>query len=188
MKIYKLFDNAAQYSSFHLDLEEYLDLLDPHIGEQAAMQLSQTNTAVANYWQSLPVSIKENKDSKNRMPDLGIWRGATLFLSPKALVCLKPLLADVGEFLPLNMNAAQYTLFNCLTQVDADPDKSARTEENGFFMDVEKLVFPTDISFPLFKSPYENNRNLFCTERFKLAIEEDRLGGIYFSEDLVDFN
>lgn len=187
MTIYKLFDDSTRYSSFSLDLEDFLDILDPHIGEQAAAQFSQSNQALLDCWTPLNISLRHNEDSENIIPDLTLWRGASLILSKKAVDVLKPTLAALGEFLPLRFEGSNYALFNCLTEIEADHDASTRIEEQGFFMDVEALAFPADTTASIFKCPFENNRNLFCTDDFKRQVIESRLGGIYFRDKLTDF-
>lgn len=187
MSVFKIFDDSSEFSSFSLDLEAVLDVLDPHIGEQAAMQFSQSNRALAQYWSPIDVIVRANDGSANNVPDLTLWRGASVIMSDRAVEALKPMISSCGEFLPLNFEGKLYALFNCRKEVAADPQRSVRIEEGGYFMDVEKLVFSDDVDTPIFKSPFENNRNLFCTDRFRTAVVENGLGGIYFGDDLTEF-
>lgn len=187
MIVYKIFDDVKNYQSFHLDNEDFLDLLDESIGEAAAMQFSQQNIALQSHWKPLKITFRQNDESKNKVPDIGLWRNASMILSPKATEVLRPMLVKLGELLPLDFEGKEYSLFNCMTEVAADESLSVKVEEDGFFMDVEKLAFSSILSTPIFKSPFENSRNLFCTESFKAAIEGAGLSGIYLSEDLVGF-
>jgi hypothetical protein len=184
--IYKIFDDAMNFASFSLDLESVLDILDPHIGEQAAMQFSQLNLALSEYWKPLSITLRSNDESQNKLPDLTLWRSASCIMSGRALKVLENELSAFGEFLPLTYQGERCALFNCLKQIDADPNNSSRVEEQGYFMDVEHLAFPADTNELMFKCPYENNRNLFCSIRFKKLADENRLGGIYFGEDLAE--
>lgn len=185
--IYKLFDDSRQFASFHLDVEDVLDLMDAKIDEHAVMQFSQLNFKLAPYWKPINVSLRQNEGSKNEIPDVSLWRGASMILSDRALAALNTMLHPLGEMLPVRFQDRKYALFNCLTEVDPDKEQSVRIEEGGYFMDVQKLVFPEGIGTPLFKCPFENNRNLFCSEEFQSAFAKNGLGGIYFGEDLVDF-
>ena len=188
MTVYKIFDDGQHYQNFHLEIESFLDLLDPSIGETAAMQFGQKNIALEANWEPLTISLRENDGSENKLPDICLWRGASMILSRNALSVLRPILSDLGELLPVKFNDEEYALFNCLVEVSADESKSVRVEEDGFFMDVDSLEFPSDTRAPIFKSPFENNRNLFCTDEFKKMVEEKDFGGIYFGQNLVDFS
>jgi hypothetical protein len=185
--IYKVFDNNTEYQSFHIDMEEFLDVMDPSIGEQDAMQFSQLNIAMADNWEPLRVSYIQNEDCGTALPDIGIWKGASLILSEKAAEVLKPLISEYGEFLPVTCLGNTHYVFNCLTNVDADEVNSKQIMEDGFFMDVEALTFPEASKEVVFKSSFENSRNIFCSEAFKDAVESNGLGGVYFGGDLVSF-
>lgn len=185
--IYKLFDDSSKYASFHLDVEDVLDLMDSKIDEHTVMQFSQRNLKMAPYWKPLNISLRQNQGSKNEMPDVSLWRGASMILSDRALGILNTLLQPLGEILPVVFQGKEYALFNCLAEVDPDKELSVRIEEGGYFMEVQKLVFPSGIAAPVFKCPFENNRNLFCSDEFQSVVAEHGLGGIYLGEDLVDF-
>lgn len=187
MTVYKLFDDSSRFSSFSLNLEEFLDILDPHIGEQSAMQFSQSDQALRDFWTPLDISLRRNEGSENAAPDLTLWRGASLIMSKKAVDVFRPELASLGEFLPLRFDGMEYALFNCRKEVEADRDASVRVEEQGFFMDVEALAFPTGTDTLLFKCPFENNRNLFCTDEFRSLLIDHKLGGVYLGDRLADF-
>lgn len=111
-----------------------------------------------------------------------------MIFSHNALAVFRPMLSNLGELLPVKYNGQDYALFNCLTEVPADESQSVRIEEDGFFMDVDSLVFSSDTTVPIFKSSFENNRNLFCTDEFKKLVEENGFGGIYFGGNLVGFS
>jgi hypothetical protein len=185
--IYKVFDNNTEYQSFHIDMEEFLDVMDSSIGEQDAMQFSQLNIAMADNWEPLRVSYTQNEDCGNALPDIGIWKSASLILSERAAEVLKPLISEYGEFLPVTCVGNTHYVFNCLTNIDADKAASVRVMEGEFFMDVAALTFPEATKEVVFKSSFENSRNIFCSEAFKDAVESNGLGGIYFGEDLVSF-
>lgn len=187
MRVFKVYDDSTEFSSFSLDLEAVLDVLDPHIGEQAAMQFSQNNTALSEFWRPIDVTMRMNDGSANKVSDLTLWRGASLIMSDRAVGALTPMLSSFGEFLPLQFEGKRFALFNCRNEIDADPHASVRIEEAGYFMGVEKLVFSDNVDSPIFKSPFENNRNLFCTDEFRSAVLENRLGGIYFGQDLTEY-
>jgi len=184
---YKVFDNNKQFQSFHIDMEEFLDVMDPAIGELTAMQFSQNNVALAEHWKPLKVTYFQNEDSGNAIPDIGIWHGTSLILSEKAMAVLSPIIECYGEILPVVCEGHPHFIFNCRTQVDADLTQSKQIMSEGYFMSIETLVFPASGDACLFKSPFENSQSIFCSNKFKKTVEANELGGIYFGTDLTAF-
>ena len=68
----KPFDDVKNYQSYWIDLEDYLDLLDPHIGEKTAMQLGRTDIRVKEYWKQLDVTLFQNEGTVD-IPDISLW-------------------------------------------------------------------------------------------------------------------
>lgn len=151
------------------------------------MQFNQKNISLAGHWEPLSLTLVQNEGCGNSVPDIGVWHNANLILSPKAVDVLRAYLEPNGELLPVTLDSEQYYIFNCLNEVEPDLSKSKRVVEGRYFMDVESLVFADDISAAIFKTPFDNNRSLFCSEDFKNAVETDELGGIYFGRDLAAF-
>ncbi|WP_139309764.1 hypothetical protein [Teredinibacter haidensis] len=57
LMIYKIFSDEDEFLSFHIDMEEFLDAQDLHIGEVAAMQFSLQNIAMASHWVPLTLGL-----------------------------------------------------------------------------------------------------------------------------------
>jgi hypothetical protein len=185
--IYKVLDDNKQFQSFHIDMEEFLDVMDDAIGEVTAMQFSQNNVELSPYWEPLKITYVQNEDCGDAIPDIGIWHGASLILSEKAMNVLRPMIESYGEILPATCEGKPHFIFNCRTLVDADEAQSKRIMSEGYFMSVESLVFPASMEANLFKTPFENNQSIFCDDELKDAVETNGLGGVYFGADLTAF-
>lgn len=175
------------YQSFHIDNEEFLDSLDPYLGELAAMQFCQRNISLKEFWTPLELSFFQTEGGKDTLPDIGFWKSSSLILSEKALVALHSYLIPHGEILPLTYYDQSYYVFNCLTDIEPDLSVSEGIFYDGHFCDVKSLVFKPDVKATLFKTSFENCKKLYCTGEFKSIVEKEKLGGIYFSEDLTAF-
>lgn len=127
----------------------------------------------------------QNENCSDAISDIGIWHGASLIFSEKAIAVLRPLIESYCEIRPVTCDGMPHFLFNCRTQIDADETQSKRTISEGYFMSVEALAFLASVADCIFKSPFENNQSIFCNDDFKDAVEVNGFGGVYFTEDLT---
>lgn len=120
-------------------------------------------------------------------PDVYVWNGCFLSLSPKAKDKLGSLLAPFGEFLTFLYRGETHYLFSCHHQVAADPKKSEELIENGDPMGIKSLAFPSESigTCPLFKTEFDYYDHLYCTDTFKkAALSHDLVVGVSFEADL----
>ncbi|WP_338353191.1 hypothetical protein, partial [Thalassolituus oleivorans] len=109
----KPFDDVKNYQSYWIDLEDYLDLLDPHIGEKTAMQLGRTDIRVKEYWKQLDVTLFQNEGTVD-IPDISLWDPGMILMNNRAYKFLSDFFEPYGEFLPCNVLGREGYLFHCL--------------------------------------------------------------------------
>jgi len=136
-----------------------------------------------------PVAVTFESESKNNaVPDISVWNSSCLVLSAKAKDVLKPMLSNIGEFLPLE---GGYVVFNCVDSIagDAiDASKSAFEIDAEDSMHIPKVLTLLDHKIEgkiLFKPGFAHNSFLICQSNFKKAVEEHQLGGVVFEENLA---
>lgn len=120
-------------------------------------------------------------------PDISFW-GNFLALNAKAYNVLAPVIADDGEFLPIDVKGYSLQLFNC-TQLSAEiPELSLVKYEDGFPNGLHSLVFNESDVYgkAIFKSKLQGCRALFVTDAFKSLCEQHTLSGLRFDENLVN--
>lgn len=150
------------------------------------MSFSRRDTQFSSWWRAPETSFIPNSGARNpRVPDIVIWQaGAALVLSPKARRLLGDLLQPHGEFLPVRiMNESDpYWIFNCLSRKDADSTLSAWDNVDGIPLNILSIGFQEEANDPpIFKTDFDNSTSLYCTERFKHALEDFDLKGLTLS-------
>lgn len=108
-------------------------------------------------------------------------------LSIKAYEILRELITEFGELLPVTCDEGTFYIFNYRTLVDADPMQSEHLIESGNVIGVKRLGFDAkDVSNAvIFKTPFNNFTDLFCSNAFKQSVEAHGLTGVKFSESLL---
>jgi hypothetical protein len=136
-----------------------------------------------------PVAVSFESDLKtNQIPDISVWNYSCLVLSENAKLVLGNLLVERGEFLPLE---AGYWLFNCLDVIDGDsidPDQSSFQIDSEDSLHIPRNLVLKDDSTSgkvLFKPSFAHNSFLLCSDEFKDAAENSKLGGVVFEENLA---
>ncbi|WP_323844360.1 hypothetical protein [Microbulbifer magnicolonia] len=181
--IYKIFEDSQNYQSFTLDVEDYLDLLDPHIGEQVAMQLGTLDVPVADFWKPLDVTYFQNEGTV-ALPDIGMWRPGFLILNQKAEEALHDLLSPFGEFLPCNLPGGRCCLYHCLNSKPIEVDQISYRMHGETHVEVESLTFPEPLKDHIFKARNEVSFDLFCSDEVVSRIDGAGLRGLLFSSEL----
>ena len=184
MTVYKIHDDVSSCQSLTLDTEDFLDLLDPHIGESAAMQLGMKNIKVGDCWESLELSYFHNEGTID-LADVSMWRPGIMLLNQKAYDSLSDLLAPFGEVMPCELHGGKGYFFNCL---NLQPTEVADVEyrmHKGMFVQVESIAFPESLSDDVFKHQNETAFVMYCSERFVAAVEASGLRGLLFTKDLA---
>jgi hypothetical protein len=189
MKLYLLKNNESLYQQLTLDsllLSEKLGL--GHEGLEDCVNLGLSDIRMSHRWKEIDTEFAPLPDHLDavKIPNISIWKNATLVLSDKAYACLKLILADCGEFLPIKIKGFTYYIFNLLTVGKVDESQSIYECDDGIAFEIEKLVFDSeDIKDKdLFKSFHHGLGGVFCSEGFKQTCEELEIDGLIFEEDL----
>ena len=164
--MYKLLEDQEHFHTLSLDTNEYLDLLDPYIGELAAMNLPKRNMSIAQYWRPISFILSNNNEGATKVPDWSFYTAGNLILNEKAKVALEQLLLGSGELLPLKSDQGRYYFFNCLENMDNDKQKIK--------------------SVNIFKASPTVGIDLICTGKLKTIAEEAGLVGMNYEPFGID--
>ncbi|MFC6632792.1 hypothetical protein [Microbulbifer taiwanensis] len=189
MKTYLLKNIEDVYQQITLDsiqLSESLNLGDG--GLEDCVNLGLLDVKFSDRWKKVDTSFASLPDHPQavKIPNISIWKNATLVLSEKAYANLKLILADYGEFLPINIDGFNYFIFNLLTSGKVDDSKSQYEWDGDVALGIEKLVFDeSDIKEKaIFKSFHQGFGGIFCSDGFRSTCEELEIDGLIFEEDL----
>lgn len=172
-----------------LDLNT-LDVLgdnDKNIDLDIILDFNSKTTPLEPYWPKLATEFIAGESQNSPIPDISYWLEASLVLSPRAYRLLGDSLKQCGELLPVEAEGETYYIFNCLTVGEDDKDNCSFKQVEGIDFELERLTFKdSNLDYFIFKSEMDSYRNLFCSERFKQAVEKFGLTGISFDESLID--
>ena len=145
-----------------------------------------------DFWKPLNAIFFDDSDNKNVItpPDITCWFIDRLVLNEKAYQLLSKRLAPYGELLPVKCEGVPYWVLHItkLTKMDAvDEDNSERVIEESSYIDMKRLVFKEDKvkDLLLFKTEFDDYKNIYCSEQFKGLVEDAGLEGLVFSTDLA---
>lgn len=177
------------YAFKELDLNT-LDVLgdnDRNLDLDIILDFNSRSTPLAPYWPKLATEFIAGENQNSPIPDISYWLEASLVLSPRAYRLLGDALKQCGELLPVQAEGDTYYIFNCLTVGEDDKDNCSFKQVEGIDFELERLTFKdSNAEHFIFKSEMDAYRNLFCSDRFKQAVEEFGLTGISFDESLID--
>lgn len=183
--IYRLKRPENSYEIVQLSILQLAKLLDDP-KYQIVRKLSSSCMSLAERW-SKPSCEPHQHYQNNALSDISFW-GNFLVLNQKAVEHLSPVIGRWGEFLPINVEGFQLTLFNCTTLGAEIEDQSLIKYQDGFPMGLETLAFnDQDVADKaIFKSKLEGCKALFVNEQFKAICEKNQLSGVVFDEDLLN--
>lgn len=178
MNIYRIREDVNRFESLIL---KNMDA-DWEIGDRF------DGTPFGSSWRPLEVEIcRENNDDRKYLKGdfpYTIGFGPSLVLSNRALYVLEPLLKNNGELLPLKYSDGDYTLFNptCLVEALNFEQSDIVYFSTGRILNVQRYVFdaekiPSNTIFKIAQIPL---LDIFVTEHFKLAVENNNLEGLLF--------
>jgi hypothetical protein len=184
MTTYKVHADVRHYQSIVFDTDDYLDVLDPSIGEKEAMFLPVVNKSIREHWSPIELSYFHNEDTVD-LADISIWKSGLLLMNEKAHKSLAAALSSYGEFLSCELHGKPAYIFNALVLKSDREANITYATKNGWKQGVASLEFNPIVDEPLFKFHTEQTFGLFCSEAFKQLCEIGQLKGIYFTADLT---
>ncbi|MEC7545335.1 MAG: hypothetical protein VX474_06940 [Pseudomonadota bacterium] len=180
MRIFRIEADVSECQSIVFDIDDYLDVLDPSIGEKQAMFLPMVNLSVAEVWSSIELAYFQNEGTVD-LADVSLWKAGLLLMNQKGYDALHDVLAGSGEFLPCELHGKAAYIFNCLELKPENGAKVSYKEKNGWKQSVEAIEFPDGWNEPLFKFKNELTFNLYGSEAFRVAYDSNGLKGLSFS-------
>ena len=192
MTVFAIRNNGYDFQELDLEIDDFIDARPTNVDQRWVLDFSLENYAMSSWWPTPDtefVAIDDNVSAP--IPDICKWIDASLVLSAKAYRLLGDALKPFGEFLPLTIRDEVFYIFNCLTLAKINEDLCEKNIYKGQEAGIKSLVFDEkDIADKLiFKTHYDSCMDLYCSDRFKLIVQDYKLAGITFSEKLVeDFN
>lgn len=186
--IYKILPDFEHYCAFTLPMTHVLQVIGKTIPATKLMHFYKHNLYLKGVWADIAATFEpvEGVATTDKIPDVTVWVPGTLVLSTSAVETLGDI-EDYGELLPVETPAGRYWILNCMRQINADEQYSANITNAGQVLDVETLQFRDEEAnrAGLFKTPFDGYRNVFCSQELKDSIQQAKLGGLKFSDQLV---
>ncbi|CAD2225167.1 conserved hypothetical protein [Pseudoalteromonas sp. 3J6] len=189
MKLFSLKPVTNSYDMVEWDMLSFAEKIQPILpsNQDACMfllDIHMNNDSLLAYWLEgyelpfLPGYLKDNYD-------ISIMDGF-IALRMNAYEALKDLLAPLGEFIETKADGEPIVIFNLRTFGLEDEAKCEREYLDGYPLDYIKIALINDDvkNKPVFKSKFTGGSRLYCTDKFKSAVEDNGLTGVYIDEDL----
>lgn len=185
MTLYRLVKEREKFGGLILDGE----LMREALGRKILLNAPLLSVHIGDKWPPLSGCFHaENKRGSRKLnPDLYLTEYMWLILSARSKKLLTPLLRKAGEFLPFDCDGEPYYLLVPHHIISVNEDESEHYVIQGITQGTEKVVFrDEDVGLHvLFKTAFDNGLNLYCAEKFKKAVENYDLTGIYFDTNLA---
>lgn len=186
-KVYKLRTDISVFKEIPLDAEDIAEQLDADDRIMDFVYMGVKDKPLGGFWTPVKTSFEASPvyPQAVKIPSISTWSGSCLIFSEKAHAIFRLMLADYGEFLPLDVHGFTYYIFNNFTDVLPNMEKSRYVSEGT--KEVESLVFGDDAADKLlFKSNWEGSTACFCNETLKQLCDEYEIEGLVFLENLLD--
>ena len=185
--IYKLRYDRFNYLLFEISPTE----IKARFGDMFILDKSET---WSEFWQPLHAEFWDGSDKENitAVPDISLWTTDQIICNQKAYDALREALNSYGEWLSITVEGIPYWLLHVTKKTGlevVDVKNSERTIITFVnHIEVQKLIFKNELleSLLIFKTEYNNYRNIYCTEKFKKLITESGLKGLIFSTDMTN--
>lgn len=182
--MFKLFDDLYQYQSYFIDNEDFLELLDPHIGERSAMRLSTSSTTIKDFWKPLEVEVFHNQNTID-LPDISTWQVGMIIMNQRAHEALSDLLSPFGEFLPVELLGKTGYLYHC-TNIHHFLETEVTYRMHGdIYAGVTHLQFSDNFDAHIATGIHKVNSDMYCSEAVAKAISDNKLTGLLLIKDLT---
>ena len=184
--IYKLRYDRFNYLLFEISPNE----IEARLGDMFILDKSET---WSEFWQPVNVEFEDGSAKENiaAVPDISLLLTNQIICNQKAYDALREALNPYGEWLPITVEGIPYWLLHVTKKTGVeyvDVKNSKRTLYVVDYNEIEKLTFKNELleSLLLFKTAYNDYKNIYCTDKFKNLIMEFGLKGLLFSTELGD--
>lgn len=187
--VYAIRNDDHHFQQLDFDIMDLLCYKPNDIPLKKFMSFELENLSLKRWWPThLEFEFYKPRAKAIKVPDVSVWTGSTLVLSPRASRYLGAKLDQFGERLSFTCEGDRWELFNCQRSIDADPKQTTYHNPDGHQGSVKSLGFSSDSSDAfVFKCPQEGALTPFATDHFKEALEAYELEGVLFDTNLVEF-
>jgi hypothetical protein len=189
LKAYRITADYGNFLAFHLPMKDVIQKLGKSFPPKKLMHFYKYNLSLIEAWSDLSGQFSpiESSDNNLPIPDVSLWSSGSLLFSDHAKNTVEKHIGSMGEFLPVQSENGLVWIFNCLTVVNADEERSSREEIDGQAISVSQISFhEEDVTKNLiFKSAFDGCTTVYCNEDFHRLIIQMNLKGINFNENLA---
>lgn len=188
MTVYQVKGDTLRYQAVHLTPMEIMDQISEDADEMTYLRFPMRITPIKDIWVNFKTSFYKESPKADALPDVMIWLGGVLCMTPAAKSLLEESLTPCGEFLPITIDNSPYYFFHCTTYGKEDPELTLNEYSDGILIGLKQLVFlESDIADKtVFLSERSQSSIIYCTNTFKTLYETHGLKGLIFDEKLLD--
>lgn len=183
MTIYRIHPDRTHYQLLTIASEEVVSKL----GQKNPFHIDPTPRPYAPIWKPLEVSFYDSNKGKKKTkrPDISVAHGR-LFLNNAGCDALSKLIETDGELLPVLFDGEGGAIFNTLKCAEDFNALDTERSTKSVWGDLQSLAFVEENlnAAVLFRCKFDGFTGLFCSDAFKVAVEQANLKGVTFSEDL----
>lgn len=172
MTIYRIANDGFKYQVLDLEVNDFIDSFPEEFSYQDCHRFDRLNITMESFWPPMKTKLKEIVAAENLVPEISLWHGTTLALSPSAYKYTYDSLRSYGEFLPIQVGQEVWHLFNCTSVAELDASQS---DENTIVFDKRSVSNKL-----IFKCIVTEGLGLYCSELFMDIIAEYGLQGLSF--------
>lgn len=178
--IYRIIHEES-YLTFEIPTGEVLKKL----GREYPFHIKRFPVPYSAIWKPLSIRFKATDSGVETIPDIAA-RNGRLFFNEKAYNTLSGLLAQAGEFLPVNFDESHGYLFNPLRTAEEVDGVDRRLTAYDANQNLVNIAFDESKvgGFPIFRTELDTFQGIFCNEAFAEAYRESELTGIFLHSDL----
>lgn len=180
--IHVIHPDYQHYKSFVFDSKE----VRKSLGNESQFHFSRAPQRYLDSWHPFEISFANlGSSKKTAVPDI-IVRNGRLFFTIAAYDTLHKLIEPQGEFLPVTYEGKDGYLFNVLSLAEDVDGVDKKLSTKNEFGEVQSLSFNEAKvkDFALFRTGFDGYMGIYCNDKLKAAIEENKFKGITFSNDI----
>lgn len=186
MKTYKITNDFENFYTFTIKgVELYTKMPSYSPRFDASTRLDEWVVPDASFY-----ATANYLNDKVSVPDITTWLSGNIVINKNVYELLNDKLKQSGEFLPVKVEGIDYYIFNTLKVIQDEyinTSKAIEVVDLGVDVGLENIGFSTeglDGAF-LFKSSTDHCLYSYCTEDFKILLQNHNLNGLLFEEIII---